>query len=632
MNKYFKTMVEDFSFEKRESQEKMANLIDEYLQNEKSCLIEAGTGIGKSLAYLLPAVLYAEKNNKKVVISTNTINLQEQLIEKDLPLLEKILGRKIKYILVKGRANYVCGNRLMRNCTDDNLVEWYKNTKTGDKSEIDFNIDPVLWDLVKCDKDFCVNSNCINGDNCFFYKSRKQLQNYDILIVNHSLLFSHFKYDNILPKFKTIILDEAHNVESIARKYFEEEINSKELFNNIGMMYNNKTNKGSFIKLIESLEKEEKLDKIKEDFISSIDAIYYTFFKLFTDIMLAMEKIKKSSVNFKMIINEIKFDEYILEIFKKYEILDESRNEIKEIESSSYVEENVSIDFEANYSKLKEAIMFLKNISNKIDEEYVNWVKVNNNEISIVSTPLDVSTFFAEMLSKNNMIMTSATLRVNNSFEYIKNRLGINKFDEYNLDSPFDYDKNMKIYVSKNEYDPNSNEYIVYVIDFLNKYINDRGTGTFILCTSYKQVEQISRRLKLKDFNILVQGEMSRNNMIKSFKENEKSVLIGTDSFWEGVDVKGEKLQNVIIVKLPFQAPDEPVTQAIIDNINKKGNKAFLTYQLPNSIIKLRQGIGRLIRSNEDNGEIVILDNRILTKYYGKIILNSFPSKNIQEI
>lgn len=224
--------------------------------------------------------------------------------------------------------------------------------------------------------------------------------------------------------------------------------------------------------------------------------------------------------------------------------------------------------------------------------------------------------------------MTSATLRIGTDFSYISNRLGLENFTKHFVNSPFDYNKNMKIILPNNNYEPNSIEYINYVIEFLNKYISERNEGTFILCTSYKQVTMISNGLKLKNFNILVQGQMSRSKMINEFK-NSKSVLLGTDSFWEGVDVKGDSLKNIIIVKLPFLVPDNPVTEAIIEDIKTQGKNPFMSYQLPQAVIKLKQGVGRLIRSKTDSGQIVILDNRVKTKYYGKIILNSLPSKSV---
>lgn len=630
MNKYFEKMIRDFSFEKREEQEKMANLVKEHIQNNVSCLIEAGTGIGKSLAYLLPSVLYALENNERIVISTNTINLQEQLIEKDLPLLEKILGVEIKYTLVKGRSNYVCGNRLMKNCTDENLINWYKKTKTGDKSEIDFYVSVDQWDLVKSDADYCKNSRCISANECFYYKAKKNLQNYNIYIVNHSLLFSHFTYD-ILPKFNYIILDEAHNIENIARSYFEKNVDSNEIFSVIGILNNNKNNKGIATKIIEELG--EKSDsKLLIDVIESINSLYLLLANMFAELKLNVDNTNNLSFRLLDLKNTKQFEENRKKAIEKFNLFDNYANRIIDIAKEQYVEENIYQDFLMYYAKLKSYMSIIENLYKYKDSNVIEWVKVSTSSISINITPLDISKDFSQLIKDFTVIMCSATLTVNNNFKYIKSRLGIESYKEYYINSPFNYDENMLISISKNKYDPNSIEYINYVIDFINTYIKNKNEGTFILCTSYKQLELISHKLILDDFNILVQGSMSRNALINNFKNNEKSILIGTDSFWEGIDVKGEKLKNVVIVKLPFQVPNEPVTKAIIDDISKKGEIAFLKYQLPMSIIKLKQGVGRLIRSKEDKGEIIILDNRIKYKNYGKTILQSLPSKNIKEI
>lgn len=262
------------------------------------------------------------------------------------------------------------------------------------------------------------------------------------------------------------------------------------------------------------------------------------------------------------------------------------------------------------------------------NNEFVNWLSRNkNNTIDIHISPLDVSSYFKEFVSNKTVILTSATLKVNNDFKYIKSRLGLEELDVYSLDSNFDYKRQMLIKISKNNLNPNNEEFMEYVIEFLNKYLEEKQTNSFILCTSYSQVEQISNSLNVKSYNILVQGTLSRAKLIEEFKNVDKSVLVATDSFWEGIDVKGDKLKNVIIVKLPFQAPDDPINEAIIENL---GNRAFVDYQLPKAIIKLKQGVGRLIRSTKDTGEIVILDGRVYNKKYGSSIIKSLPTTTIE--
>lgn len=626
MNEYFEKIINEYGFEKREGQEKMAQLIQNCIDENKSCLVEAGTGIGKTLAYLLPAILYSKKNEKRVVISTNTINLQEQIIDKDLPLLEKIIGEKINYRLVKGRGNYVCGNRLINNCTDPSIIDWYKKTKTGDKSEIDFYIDPSVWEQIKSDKDYCINAKCSQTDNCFYYKIKEKIKDCEILIVNHALLLSHFKYDKVLPDFDFLVIDESHNLENIARTYFEDSLSAKDLGLNFGLIYNKRTNKGIFTKLALQIE---GIEKIYVDYIDTFNRLYDAFFDLFTKISLELTRISATCLKLNKVYDKKTLKKSIDKIIETYEIFEEINKKLLEYP----MDEETKQEYLNYYSKIKEGYKIIQEFLEKELKNSVRWFRINqaNSDIEICITPLDISEKLKIIYQDRIVIMTSATLKIANSFSYINERLGLANFEKYTVESPFDYDKNMKILLSKNKFEPNSLEYLNYSIEFLNKYLNEKKEGTFILCTSYKQVELISKGLKLKDCNVLVQGQMSRKKMIEEFKNSKNAaVLIGTDSFWEGVDVKGNKLKNIVILKLPFFVPNNPVNEALIEEIKKKGINPFINFQLPQAIIKLKQGVGRLIRSKSDSGEVIILDNRIKSKSYGALVLASLPSKTIE--
>ncbi|WP_068267445.1 ATP-dependent DNA helicase [Caviibacter abscessus] len=636
MKEYFKKMIDSFDFEYREGQIEMASIIERHLNEYEPCIIEAGTGIGKTLAYLMPLVLYAKEHRTRIVISTNTINLQEQLVEKDLPLLEKILGQEIKYMLVKGRSNYACHVRFMKNNKNEKLAKWFENTKTGDKAEIDFYLNADEWNLVKSDKDYCSVKKC----NCFFYKARKELQDQEILIVNHSLLFSNFKYDKILPKFNILLIDEAHNLENSARKYFEYSINSSEVSAVLGMLYNRKNKVGAYLSMLGKIAEYVSstsyivFEENRDEVLSLFNLIYDNFIKQSSEISKIMVEKNIEKIRRKYIENRLeKYIEYNKEVINNFKKLSKIIKVLKENIEAYNLPEDIYQDFFALYDKLKENIDTLKTIEKNSQDEYVNWFKFNLNDLSIdiMSTPYIIADKLEKELLKDNknVILTSATLRVDNKFEYIKSRLGISNFEEYVIKSPFDYDRNMKILLSKNSPDVNTAEFIDYTASFINNYAKEKNGNCFVLFTSYKFMSQVYNKLELEDFIILKQGDMSRTNLIETFKSNDKSILLGTDSFWEGVDVKGDKLKSIIIPKLPFQVPDDPIVEAIIENIQKQGDIPFIKYQLPLMTVKLCQGVGRLIRSKKDEGEIVILDSRIVKKSYGKSILNSFPSKNI---
>lgn len=640
MLKYFNKMQEDFNFEIRQGQINMSNIIENSIINNQSCVIEAGTGVGKTLAYLLPSILYVKNNNKKLVVSTNTINLQEQIIEKDLPLLEEIIGEKIKYQIVKGRTNYICGNRLLKNSTNEKLIEWYRNTKTGDKSEIDFNISSEEWNSVCCDLDYCTNFLCSKTDNCFFYNNRKKIQDKNVLIINHSLLFSSLKYEGILPKYDILVIDEAHNIENTARTYLEIKINTKNFLTNMGIIYNRNTKMGYLRRIITEIsilsKNDSNIDNLFQDISEILNTIYDFYNSMSNYLISAIISYKKFNIREINIKDKIsKYYEYVEIIKEKYILLQEFKNKLV----SYIVKYQVSEDLVANFFMMFDKIdldlknLFEINSSDNVDNN-VNWFKVDPNtyNLEIISSKIDISEEFDEIFNDKLTILTSATLQVDESYDYLKERLGLTEFKFYKVLSPFDYDKNMRILIPENKYNPNSDEYLDFTIKFLHKYLKEHSNGTFILCTSYKQVEYIYNNLIVDGFNILKQGTMSRSSLIDKFKDEGKSILIGTDSFWEGVDVKGEKLKNVIIVKLPFVSPDDPIIEAISEKILKDNKNPFTKYQLPLMITKLKQGLGRLIRSKKDSGDIVILDNRIYSKSYGKTILNSMPSKNIVKI
>ncbi|WP_300357992.1 helicase C-terminal domain-containing protein [Fusobacterium sp.] len=666
-------------FEYRDEQLHMAEHIEKGLNDEKKVIVEAGTGTGKTLAYLIPSIQWAIENEKKVIISTNTINLQEQLLNKDIPIVKKIMSKDFKYLLVKGRGNFLCNrkhaNLLSMKPTDveefsddqkrqfEALINWGKETKTGDKSELYFEVDYSVWEHFQSETDICAGARCPYKSECFFLKSREEKKKADILIANHHIFFSDlairkeigFNTDySILPEYGLVVFDEAHNIQKVARDYFSYEVSKygfTKAMNQILNVLSKKKNKGQLEVLLQYLKKKNYEDKemveklLENDVRINHNNLFKSGRDYFDRLIEIFSKGQIGSVSFR-----IKKDEIMTSSF--YSML----NDVKEnftLEFNTYLrtvrraiailketEDNDGIinDFIKYVERLETFFENFKFINSLDDEEFIYWVEVNNkkNNSKLVATPLQIDDELSENLYSNlkQLIFTSATIAVENNFDYFKKSIGLEE-ETYNkiIASPFDYDRQMKVYIPSGLPDPNDRNFLDEIEPLLKKMILKTRGRTFVLFTSYKSLNymyyMLRDELEENGINFFIQGMYPRTKLVEMFKNSDAPVLFGTDSFWEGVDVKGEKLVSVIIVKLPFKVPSDPVTEAIIETYELQGKNPFIEYQIPESVIKFKQGIGRLIRSKEDRGIITILDNRIVTKRYGKYFLDSIPTKNI---
>ena len=660
----------------------MAEHIEKGLNDEKKVVVEAGTGTGKTLAYLIPSIQWAVENGKKVIISTNTINLQEQLLNKDIPIVKKIMQKDFKYLLVKGRGNFLCNrkhaNLLSMKPADleefsqdqkkqfEALINWGKETRTGDKSELYFEVDYTVWEYFQSETDICAGSRCPYKSECFFLKSREEKKKADILIANHHIFFSDlairkeigFNTDySILPEYGLVVFDEAHNIQKVARDYFSYEVSKygfTKAMNQIHNVSNNKKHKGQLEILLQYLKKRNYEDKevVEKLLENDVRINHNNLFKAgrdyFDRLIEIFSKGQVGSISFR-----IKKDEIMASSF--YSML----NDVKEnfmLEFNTYLrtarkiitslkdtEDNDGIinDFSKYIERLETFFENFKFINNLDDEEFIYWVEVNNKKSNskLVATPLNIDGELSENLYSNlkQLIFTSATIAVENNFDYFKKSIGLEEetYDKI-IASPFDYDRQMKVYIPSGLPDPNDRNFLDEIEPLLKKMILKTKGRTFVLFTSYKSLNymyyMLREELEENGINFFIQGMYPRTKLVEMFKNSDSPVLFGTDSFWEGVDVKGEKLVSVIIVKLPFKVPSDPVTEAIIETYELQGKNPFIEYQIPESVIKFKQGIGRLIRSKEDRGIITILDNRIVTKRYGKYFLDSIPTKNIQRI
>lgn len=631
------------SFEFRQSQYDMALAIYEMLENKKHILIEAPTGIGKSYAYLVPAVLYAVDNQKRAVISTHTINLQEQLINKDIPALKNLLPVDFKFALLKGKNNYLCPNRLRKALEYSNtlfesdekkqldiLYQWAAQTKDGTLSDLNFQISRNIWSNVCAEQGICTNKTCGNPDTteCFFQKAKKKASEADLLILNHYLFFTLFgstsepKEDGYLYHNDFLIFDESHTVEQVAAEQLMPAVTREMIKYHILRLYNPKTKKG-FLVTFPMLHIIPVLDNLLD--------LNNFFFEQIKEVVFNESENNRKKLALRVYEKNIVTNHLKTAIIDLVDNLKKLRNSCK-----SEIQENELNDFILKFSVIDDLIdSFLE--QREADPKIIYWLEKSSQKpdanISLCKSSIDLSDYFRENIFKENntCIMTSATMSIKGNFDYFKNRLGAENAGSLALPTLFNFEKQVKIYIPKDIPIPqkeSSESYKNILSDKIEYFINLNKGKALVLFTNSVLMKYTASRLKpgLEEngIEVLVQGEgQSRINMLEIFKENINSVLFGLDSFWLGVDVPGEALSSLIITKLPFLVPDHPLIQARLEYIDANGGNSFMDYQLPEAIFKFRQGAGRLIRNKNDKGIIAILDTRVLTKSYGKHFINA---------
>ncbi|HEY1683325.1 MAG TPA: helicase C-terminal domain-containing protein [Tepidisphaeraceae bacterium] len=634
-------------YEHRPQQLEMAAAVEEALQGRKHLLVEAGTGVGKSFAYLLPAIDYAVKNKKRVVISTHTISLQEQLIDKDIPLLQSVYPDEFTAVLVKGRSNYLCQRRLKqargrqgylfdqsRQIESLRLIEeWAAESVEkgglGSLSEMPNVPEPDVWDKVCAEQGNCLGKKCEFFKNCFWQDAKRRMSSGNILVVNHALFFSDLALRavgvNYLPKYEVAILDEAHTLEDVAGQHFGLKFSEAGLKYLLRSLYDPKRGRG-MLNVHGSIANAAisdviDLHQIGEQFFTRCLGWQQSFGRSNGRIREAnvvendlTPKLRELDLHIKAILPTLKDDE-----------------EISELTSIS-----------GKVSAMSESVDAI--LAQKMGDA-VYWMEVagrSPQRVTLHASPVDMAEGLRRHLFSKvaSVVMCSATLctRGNggDSFDYIRKRLGADDCKEVRLGSPFDYAKQATLYVEPNLPEPSDPMFMKPACEKILQYLKQTEGGAFVLFTSYKSLIETANRLKggieAMGLPMLVQGQgATRRILLERFRANSRSVLFGTSSFWQGIDVQGDALRNVIIVKLPFAVPDEPIVEARLDAITKAGGNAFMEYSVPEAIIKLKQGVGRLIRSRTDTGIIVVLDSRVKTKRYGRLFLESLPSCRVVE-
>lgn len=602
-------------FRPRTEQIEMAHTVGESIQNKSSLVIEAGTGTGKTLAYLAPALVFG----KKTIISTGSKNLQDQLFNRDLPAIKKALNFTGKIALLKGRANYLCLERLdqviAQGVLGDKSVlaelskvrKWNNSTKTGDFTEcIELAEDSPIIPQLTSTAESCLGTDCPNYSECYVASARKKALNADLVVVNHHLFFADMAvkesgFGELIPNAEVIIFDEAHQLPDIASQYFGQSLTSRQLFD--------------LCKDINIVYRTELKD------MQQLGTISDTLLKVVQDFRLLLGNGSNVRGNWRELYTQSA-------VKKSFELLQEKIDFLAEVIKLAL---GRSQTLDSIFERVESIKIQLKRLSETNIVGYCYWYEGNGRQFGLHITPLTVADKFGAQLEAKEAawIFTSATLEVGGTFNHFCLRLGIENATQKILPSPFNYSEQSLLCVPR--YLPNTNQAntLSSLGEMLLPVIEANKGRCFVLCTSYSMMRGLAEYFREKsNLSILLQGETSKGKLLEQFIKETHSVLVATSSFWEGVDVRGDALSLVIIDKLPFTAPDEPLLKARIEDCRLQGGDPFNDIQIPEAVITLKQGVGRLIRDVTDRGVVIICDNRLVMRNYGETFLKSLPNSS----
>ncbi|AWL12300.1 DNA helicase [Saliniradius amylolyticus] len=598
-------------FSPRQAQLDMALAIEASIKQKQALVVEAGTGTGKTFAYLIPALL----SNKKAIISTGTKNLQEQLFHRDLPIIKKALGSNKRTVLLKGRSNYLCLHRLRQHSGNSTLVDknvlgqltqvrqWASSTKSGDMGELkSLPEDARVLPLVTSTVDNCLGKDCPDYEDCYLVKARRQALDAEVVVVNHHLFFADMALKNtgfgeLIPESDLVVFDEAHQIPDIATEYFGENLSSRQL----------------------------------RELCEEVELIYRTALKDAGQLSKAADKLKMQLADLRLLYPDTPQKGNWVESLAEETI----RAQVERISDSlEFLYEVIKThlgrdkDLDNCFERCSQARTLLDKLCDVQKKGVSLWYETTPRHIVLHLTPLSIAKRFAEFMAEppRSWVFTSATLMVDDGFEHFTRQMGIDEPQTLALDSPFDYDSQAMLCVPRFLPEPSDWAMREHLVNIAQRLIEASGGRCFLLFTSHAMLNDIAKVLPDKiDNPVLVQGSMSKRALLDEYLSSKNGVLLGTGAFWEGVDVRGQDLTCVLIDKLPFASPDDPLLQARIEDCRKSGANPFARLQIPRAVITLKQGAGRLIRDNSDKGVLVICDNRLVTRDYGKTFLGSLP-------
>lgn len=648
-------------YESRHGQLKMAQAVTEALESARHLVVEAGTGTGKSYAYLIPALWWARKIGKRVVVATHTIPLQEQLYEKDLPVLRGILPFEFRGALLKGKSNYLCLKKwqTLQSYPEElptqerlalaGILVWLSETQTGDWQEIAqiYGISHI-WPYINAENESCVPQKCSESGNCFMLRARKKAEEANVLVINHSLLLADIKADhNVLPEYHELVIDEAHHLHQAALEQLGQEVSQEQLtrtleqvFRSIGSsLYGGVKSKQGFWIQIMPLEVWENFQRKCSELPEACSSILEQANELFPWLkqILGQGQSLRLTPQLRQEAWWTYFSTQIENITGRLSRLKQILNSMLQALSGLEIDELTELSHEIS-ARIREVVDLqdcFELLLQLDDPARVSWVEANGQRVYLKTSPVDVSDLLREKLfaGLDSAILTSATISISGSFEHYFSEVGLpQKTVALDVHSPFNYDQQMQFLIAKDLM--NSGTPSLLKIEEVTQFIAEVGLRmkgrTLVLSTSYQLLQQIEAPLtdllESAGIKVLAQGKSrSRASILAEFLENSQSIVLGANSFWEGIDIPGEGLSCVILLKLPFWAPSMPLIAARSEYLEKKGKNPFRDFLLPEAVLRFKQGFGRLIRSKTDRGFVILLDSRVIEKYYGKVFLGSLP-------